>query len=339
MPDQPAIITPKLRAAVGVESEPRQVEIERSAIRKYADAIQDPNPLYVDEAFARSTPHGSIIAPPTFVCALETGASDLHIPIPPSHTESLNGGVEYQYERPLRLFEVLTVTHRLKDVFEKDGRLGRMLFLVREEAYRDRDGQVVARQITTGVRYAKPDESQQAKQAAAAIPSAPVDARNVPEPPPIAPEERLRPRYFEDITVDDALPPLPKRPTLKHLVMYAGASGNFAEYHYDPEHARSLGMPGLILHGNLKIAYLGQIVTDWIGAHGSVRKLTAQIRGMDLLGDLCLVTGKVTNIWREDSAGLVEVELAAEAPGGRRTTVGSALVVLPCRATPLRRPD
>ena len=51
---------------------------------------------------------------------------------------------------------------------------------------------------------------------------------------------------------------------------------------------------------NLKIAYLGQIVTDWIGAQGSVVKLAAQIRGMDLLGDLCLVQGKVRGVSRQD---------------------------------------
>jgi peroxisomal enoyl-CoA hydratase 2 len=331
MSEQPSIITPELRATIGVESRPVQVEIERSAIRKYADAIQDPNPVYYDESFARRTPHGTVIAPPTFVCSLETGGEGLEIPVPATHTESLNGGVEYRYERPLRLFEVLTVTHRLTDVFEKDGRLGRMLFLVREEAYRDRDGRVVASQTTTGIRYAKPEESQQARQATAARPPTPADDRVVPDLPPLAPEQRLQPRSFEDVAVGDILPPLPKCPTLKHLVMYAGASGNFAEYHYDPENARELGMPGLILHGNLKIAYLGQIVTDWIGTHGSVVKLAAQIRGMDLLGDLCLVQGTVTKTTAESTRGLVEIDLASEAPGGRRTVVGSAVVALPLR--------
>jgi acyl dehydratase len=331
MSEQPSIITPELRAAVGLESKPVQVEIERSAIRKYAAAIQDPNPIYYDEAFARRTPHGTVIAPPTFVCSLETGGEDLQIPIPATHTEALNGGVEYRYERPLRLFDVLTVTHRLADVFEKDGRLGRMLFLVRDETYRDREGQVVASQATTGIRYAKPAESQQARQAAAARPPTPPDDRIVPDAAPLTDEQRLAPRYFEDVGVGDALPPLPKRPLLKHLVMYAGASGNFAEYHYDPENARSLGMPGLILHGNLKIAYLGQIVTDWIGVHGSVVKLAAQIRGMDLLGDLCLVRGTVTATTRQHARGLVEIDLASEAPGGRRTVVGSATVALPLR--------
>jgi acyl dehydratase len=328
--DQPSIVTDQLRAMVGAESEPSEVEVERTAIRKYAEAIQDPNPVYYDAAFASRTPHGSIIAPPTFLCTFEQQGESLNVPIPASHTESLNGGVEYLYERPIRLHEVLTVTRRLADVHEKTGRLGQMLFLIHEVAYRDRDGQLAARQIETHIRYARPEGEQRPRQAAAAAPPVP-DERVAPDPLPIGPDERLRPRYVEDVAEGEELPLLPKRPTLKHLVMYAGASGNFAEYHYDPEHARSLGMPGLILHRNLKIAYLGQIVTDWIGAQGSVVKLAAQIRGMDLLGDLCLVQGKVSGVSRQDGRGRVDLDLWAEAPGGRRTTIGSAVVTLPSR--------
>jgi len=331
MSEQASIITDELRAAVGMESAPSEVEIERSAIRKYAAAIQDPNPIYFDAAYAKRTPHGTIIAPPTFLCAIELDSAELKIPIPATHTEQLNGGVEYIYERPIRLHEVLIASRRLAAVSEGDGRLGRMLFLNHEIAFRDRDGKLVGQQIQTGIRYARPKEEQRTRQAAAAAPAAAPDDRVVADTPPIDVAQRLRPRYFEDVVAGEPLPPLPKRPLLKHLVMYAGASGNFLEYHYDPEQARALGMPGLILHGNLKVAYLGQIVTDWIGAHGTVLKLAVQLRGMDRLGDLCLVQGKVARTFRQDGRGLVELELWSEAPGNRKTNTGSALVALPCR--------
>ncbi len=331
MSEQPSIITDELRAAVGVESAPCEVEIERSAIGKYAAAIQDPNPIYFDAAFAKRTPHGAIIAPPTFLCALELDSAELDIPIPATHTEQLNGGVEYIYERPIRVHEVLIATRRLAAVSEADGRLGRMLFLNNEIAFHDSDGKLVAQQISTGIRYPRPKEDQRQKQAAAAAPPAPADDRDVAGPQQIDVEQRLRPRYFEDVVAGEQLPPLPKKPLLRHLVMYAGASGNFLEYHYDPEVARALGMPGLILHGNLKVAYLGQIVTDWIGAHGTVLKLVAQLRGMDRLGDVCLVQGKVTRVFRQDGRGLAELELWGEAPGGRKTMTGSAVLALPCR--------
>jgi acyl dehydratase len=114
--------------------------------------------------------------------------------------------------------------------------------------------------------------------------------------------------------------------------MYAGASGNYLEYHYDREHALKLGMPGVILHGNLKIAYLGQLVTDWIGAHGTVLKLAARIEGMDLLGDTCVATGTVKRKAIEQGVGKVELDLQLSASDGRRTVTGSAVAALPLKA-------
>ena len=49
---------------VGTLSEPFEVEIEKSEIRKFAEAIGDTNPLYRDEAYARSKGYASLLAPP-----------------------------------------------------------------------------------------------------------------------------------------------------------------------------------------------------------------------------------------------------------------------------------
>ncbi|AKC70764.1 FAS1-like dehydratase domain-containing protein [Pandoraea oxalativorans] len=51
---------------IGTSAPPFWVEVERGAIRKFADAIGDDNPLYRDEAFARRHGYDGIVAPPTF---------------------------------------------------------------------------------------------------------------------------------------------------------------------------------------------------------------------------------------------------------------------------------
>ncbi len=327
----------RLRSMVGLESEPYENEIERSAIRKYAEAIQDPNPIFVDEEYGRLTPHGGIIAPPTFLCTLQAGKRKEPLPIPPSYTEVLNGGVEFLYERSVRFRDVLVGRSRLANVFEKEGRLGRMLFLVNETVFRDRAGGLVARMVQTGIRYRRPTESVAAQETRpgprkeADTPS-PVQVPQIPETRPSDPSPGLGLRYFEDVREAETLPPLAKCPTQRHLVMYAGASGNYLEYHYDREHAVRLGMPGVILHGNLKVAYLGQLVTDWIGTHATVLKLAARIEGMDLLGDTCVASGTVKRKIIEAGIGKVELDLQLCAPGGRRTATGSAVAALPLRA-------
>jgi len=54
------------RSLIGTWSEPFVVDVEKGAIRKFAEAIGDPNPLYFDERFARQHGYPGLLAPPTF---------------------------------------------------------------------------------------------------------------------------------------------------------------------------------------------------------------------------------------------------------------------------------
>src|SRR3979409_2218781 len=80
----------------------------------------------------------------------------------------------------------------------------------------------------------------------------------------------------------DELPDLIKHPTTRQLVQYAGASGDFYEIHYDQTFVRSVGRPGVILHGLLKAAFLGQLVTDWLGDRGTLKTFEVSYRGLDV---------------------------------------------------------
>ena len=62
--------------------------------------------------------------------------------------------------------------------------------------------------------------------------------------------------YFEDIEVGGELPALVKFPTTMQLVKYAGASGDFYQFHYDKDFAVSTGLKGVIVHGTLALAFL-----------------------------------------------------------------------------------
>ena len=84
-----------------------------------------------------------------------------------------------------------------------------------------------------------------------------------------------------------------KEPTTRQLVMYAGASGDFYEIHYDKDFAAEQGLPGVILHGALKSAYLGQLVTGWVGAEGRLLSLSVRYREMDVPGDVLTCRGTV----------------------------------------------
>jgi hydroxyacyl-ACP dehydratase HTD2-like protein with hotdog domain len=122
--------------------------------------------------------------------------------------------------------------------------------------------------------------------------------------------------------VGDELPELVMHPTTRQLVQYAGAQGDFYEIHYDQDFARSVGLPGVILHGLLKASFLGQLVTDWLGDRGTLKTFEVSYRGIDQPGRPYRCRGRVTKV----EGPQVEVEVWGEDPDGNRTTVGSAAV-------------
>ena len=137
--------------------------------------------------------------------------------------------------------------------------------------------------------------------------------------------------YFDDVEEGTELPTLRKDPTTQQLVMYAGASGDYYQIHYDLEFAKNNGLPNVILHGALKNAFLGHLVTDWIGEWGTLKKLSVQYRGMDMPGTPAYVKGVVKKKYVQDGENVVECEIWVENHEGNHTTPGYAVATLPSR--------
>ncbi len=144
-------IAGELQSFIGVESGPVTYEIERHAVERFACAVGDPNPLYSDEVAARKSSYGGLIAPPTFVRSLLPGPYPEPYPEPFAHI--LDGGSEYRFREPVRVGDRITVTRKIIDIFEKQGRLGTMLFKISEISYVNQLGQLTATQTTTTITY------------------------------------------------------------------------------------------------------------------------------------------------------------------------------------------
>ena len=148
---QQSAITQQMREAIGVESPPVTYEVEKGAIVKFAQAIEDPNPLFNDEQAARKTRYGGLIAPPTFLRSLRAGPvrAELRSPYP----AVLDGGSEWDYFEPVRPGDRITVNSKIVDLFERQGRLGNMLFMIREVRYVNQLGELAAQQRNTMISY------------------------------------------------------------------------------------------------------------------------------------------------------------------------------------------
>jgi hypothetical protein len=155
------IITDEMRAAVGVESEPWTLEVDKTAVRMFARAVGYTDPLFYDESFAKSKGYRSLPAPPHYLGTpiFNPASSDPTFGAPRrgprlQHNlkRVLNGGTDIEYFDTICAGDILTASSKLADVSERTGSIGTMLITVTETTYR-RDGKVVAVSRGTGIAY------------------------------------------------------------------------------------------------------------------------------------------------------------------------------------------
>jgi len=143
--------------------------------------------------------------------------------------------------------------------------------------------------------------------------------------------------YWEDVSEGMEIPKVVKHPTPQSLVRYAGASGDFNVIHYNETLAKAQRLPGIIVHGALKNAYLGHLLTDFVGLEGQVKKYGAQYRGMDFPDEDLLCRGIITRKYEENGEFLADLEIWTENPRGEKTSPGYATVALPSRKAVMAR--
>ncbi len=131
------------QSVLGVEVELGQFEVTKEQIFEFCSAIGETNPLYIDEAAAASGPNGGIIAPPSFYVTGTRGGRGLDPKVTFGNT-SFNAAQHCEFHQPMRPGDVISVTGSVHEVYEKTGRSGRMLFVVRRTTLKNQRGQLVA---------------------------------------------------------------------------------------------------------------------------------------------------------------------------------------------------
>jgi len=126
-----------LKESIGKGSEKVKNTIERGAVRKFAEAIGDPSPLFLDEQVGKESKYGRNIAPPTFPVTFDAGnIPDLKLP----SQGLIHGEQIYHYNRPLFVGEEIYCWMEVKDYYEKSGNFGDMGFLVITKYGEDAEG-------------------------------------------------------------------------------------------------------------------------------------------------------------------------------------------------------
>lgn len=289
-------------ALQGQETQSETGTIAAADIAAFAAAVGDPNPIYQDESAARRTGYAGIPAQPTFVTRFRVPFGQTGLD--PTRSQVLHGEQEYAYTRPLVAGDTLTVRHRIASI-RQSGR-GNMSIMTIEQLGDATDGErVVTGSSTAIVRDVTPEEA-----AAAAASASAAKPRTAQEPE------------------GERIPPLSKTVTQPQIDAYAEVSGDHNPIHVNPAAARAVGLDGTIAHGMLSMAFLGQLLTDWLSTQpvpgGWVSRLRVRFQGMVRPGDTVTCQGALGE--REGARQRLAVWMDNQR--GERVVTGDADVTL-----------
>lgn len=121
----------------------RRLEIKQEMIDAYCEAVGDTNPLYRDAAVAAKGPEGGLTAPPGFagIFRLEDHIFDN---LPKFGRRRLAGGIDIEFVHPIRAGDMISTLTEVKEIYEKTGRTGPMVFIVLRSALKNQRGEVTA---------------------------------------------------------------------------------------------------------------------------------------------------------------------------------------------------
>jgi acyl dehydratase len=132
-----------------------------------------------------------------------------------------------------------------------------------------------------------------------------------------------------DIKVGETIPVFTRATGLENWNRYAAVNDEFIPMHMDDEAGREAGYPAAFGMGNLQLAYLHNMLRDWIGERGRIARIELSFRAPNLKGQEITARGVVAAVREEHGERLVDLEVWTETPDGTRLAPGSATVAFP----------
>lgn len=349
-------ITPEalaeLRARLGRPVPRPQPHVEVAtpdAVRHWAHGIGDRNPSWL----ARG------VAPPTILLAMDRIVSGYVGGLPGIH--AMYAGTDFRWSRPIRVGERVRGDSVLLDLTEKASRFARRAIRqTYRTVFRDDGGGLVA-EVDSWCFRTERDTARERATYGTVEPHR-YTAGELEAIAGAYRTEAIRgaaPRWWEDVAVGEALPEIVKGPlTVTSVIAFVQGWGGLyvrahglafdlfdrhpalaianawgvpeppERVHWDEALARAVGVPGPYDYGPERVAWLGHLVTNWMGDDGVLRRLTVQVLRHNLIGDTTWCRGEVT---AREPGGAVRLALRAENQRGELTAAGTATVILPVR--------
>ena len=137
--------------------------------------------------------------------------------------------------------------------------------------------------------------------------------------------------YWEDVEEGQEISTFVRQTDLMHWNRYAAVNDEFLYIHMDPDYATSIGQPDVFGMGNLRLAYLHNLLRGWIGEAGDIKRVGCQYRALNLRHDVLTGRGRITRKYLDNGEYLVDLDVWVENQRGENTCPGVATVRLPSR--------
>jgi acyl dehydratase len=260
-------------------------EVNRSAIRRYVEAMGDENPVYVDDAAARATGRAGVIAPPAMLGVWTMkGYRETISPAPSANavlaalaeagfTTTPGVGCKHEYRRELVVgdrVDVETVVAAVSD--EKQTSRGPGYFVTNRSTFRDEAGEHVGTQELT-VFALRPQPYRHDDTAPTAL--------------------RASGDAVARTSGVSALPELVIALDRLGVIACTTACNDFRAGHYDPDIARSLGFADIFTDIPTTTGLVARYVTDWAGPAARLRSIDLRLGVPFFAGDALRLTGSV----------------------------------------------
>ena len=334
----------------------------KDTIKHFVHGMGDTNPIFTDEEYAKKTRYGQLIAPPCFL--FTTVGWNFPRGLPGIH--GMWSGAEFECFLPINVNDRIKASVFLSKIEEKMGRFaGRAILQEWTNEFRNQDNKHVGDLRQWSIRTER--DAAKKKGTLKRISTHRYTDEEISELEKRCLEQEVRgaePRFWEDVNAGDDLTKLVKGPlTVTDNIAWKIGSGNrpfaFAhniamEYrkrhpavgiknemgvpdvpervHWDNDFAREVGVPAAYDYGPQRGSWLAQLLTNWIGNDGWLKRLHFELRSFNILGDTTWCKGKVTKKYVRDGEHLVDVDCWAENQRGEITAPGDATIILPSKS-------
>ncbi len=154
------MLSEKVEKLIGKSGDVVILGMEKGAIRKFADAIGDRNPLYWDDDYASKSSYEGLVAPPGFFGwpVIWTTVNPTFFPLreevlatlsEEGFDRILDGGIEFDFIRPIKVGDILACLPKVKSFTERDSENGKMILSVVELIYTNQNALLVGRSRQT----------------------------------------------------------------------------------------------------------------------------------------------------------------------------------------------